>query len=197
MKSSLLQVCDGEILKTLRTFGKQQRLTRRNVKQILRAADQRGQTVHNALITEIGLGGIPGMLASIQRVMTFDSYRTMKSEAEEDIRVIEGTWNATYQAHWKGMTQGRDVLPEYVPDRVKVYVDSGYILRRIEYLKKTGADNKLETMFSMEFDKIKLNTVLDEKDFTFVSPPKVHPEDVTRVYIDQLIQQQRAPAQKQ
>ncbi|GAB4148422.1 MAG: hypothetical protein Tsb009_22190 [Planctomycetaceae bacterium] len=192
MNSSLLQVCDGEVLRTLRTFGKQQRLTRRNVKQILAAAATKGGSVYNAITVELGMGGIHALLASIQRCMVFDSHKTMKS-GEETIHVLEGTWNSQYQAHWKGATPNRDRLPEHVPDRVRLYIDSGYILRRIEYLKNQPDNKQPVALLSMQLKDIKLNLNFKNSDFVFKAPPKVFSEDVTEVYINQLNPPRRTP----
>lgn len=184
-KAKLLQVCDGNVLKTMRSIGERHRLTRRDVKQILNVAGTRGRGVEDALVTELGLGGIPAMLAALQRTMVFESDRT-ETSGKKNIRVIEGTWNQTFRNHLRGLSQGEPKIPEFVPDRVRVYVDSTRILRAIEYLKFDVATKTNKPMITLKFENIKLNPKTADEEFVFDPPSEIYEEDVTQVYLRQL-----------
>eukprot|EP00913_Durusdinium_trenchii_P023303 g21881.t1 len=178
-KGKLLQTCDGNVLKTLRTVGKNSRLTRRDIKQILGVAASRGQGVHGTLVTELGLGGIPAMLASLERSMIFESYQVEKSKGQK-IYKLEGTWNPAFRKHLVGLSADRQSIPEFVPDRVRVYLDAGYILRAIEYLKHDAEGKTHQPMITMKFENFKRTSNIPDKEFTFETPKEVYPEDVTK-----------------
>lgn len=192
LKAKLIQVCDGEILKTLRTVGTKHRLTRRNVKQILAAAGNKGGAYQGALRVELGLGGIPALLASMQRTMQFDDYQTKRS-GKQTVHVLEGTWNPTYHNHFRGLNQNnpnKKDFPDFVPDRIRVHIsvlDTLYILRGVEYLKRGPDGVKYVPLVTLTFEDIKLNPKIDEQAFVFKAPPNIFEEDVTRVYLDQLL----------
>lgn len=184
-KARLLQACDGSVLKTLRTIGKRHRLTRRDIKTILNAASSRGRDMHNALVTELGLGGISGILASLERTMVFESHRDDRS-GKQLIRILEGTWNPTFRNHLQGLAANQRGIPEFVPDRVRVYVDSRFILRAVEYLKLNADTGEHHPMITIKFENIKLNPKTSAKDFQFEAPKEVYEEEITEVYLQQL-----------
>ncbi|MCH8831095.1 MAG: hypothetical protein IID45_16105 [Planctomycetes bacterium] len=197
IKGSLLQVCDGEVLMTVKKIsGQKTRVTRRNVKEILAAMSgfaANNVNLRRSLICELGLGGVTGMLASLQKVMVFDSYDTKKIKNGK-VYVMEGTWSPTYQQHWKGTTNQAAALPDHVPDRVRIIIDSTSRLRRIVYLKRTGIGKKLEPMITINFEAIKLNKPLSDDLFQFEHPTGVHVERLTKVYTRQLTTPQKQPA---
>ena len=71
LEGSFSEVCDGTILWARHQIGSQVRVTRRDVRQILNASKSGGDA--NLLAVELGLGGLPALLASLERAMNFDS----------------------------------------------------------------------------------------------------------------------------
>ena len=65
-EASLLEVCDGYVLWSRHTIAGRPRITRRDVRQILNAATATPKSMEAMLIAELGLGGLPALMASIQ-----------------------------------------------------------------------------------------------------------------------------------
>jgi hypothetical protein len=184
-KARMLQVCDGEVLMTEQVMGTRKRYTRRNVKQILAAAAAAQQAPANTLLSEFGLGGMSGLVASLEQTMVFDTRTSIPTRGKQAIQ-IEGTWNQQYATHWANWSQQtrQQQLPAHVPERVRVLVDSDYYVRKIDYLRR-GADGKSFTpLLSLSFRNIELNPKLDEKKlFQYVPEPGVYVEDTTAQYL--------------
>jgi hypothetical protein len=195
MKAHLLQVCDGEVLMTEQVMGKKKLFTRRNVKQILAAAAGASPVPRNELVSEFGLGGMNGLIASLQRTMVFDSRTSIPTKGKLAVQ-IEGTWNNEYMTHWVNWSRqtGLKGFPAHVPERVRVLVDSDFYVRKIEYLHR-GADGKsFVPLVSLSFRNIQLNRKLDDqKLFQYVSEPGVYVDDTTARYIQMF---QPRPAEK-
>ncbi|MFQ5732456.1 MAG: hypothetical protein ACE5KM_10955 [Planctomycetaceae bacterium] len=180
-KAELLQVCDGQILMSLQTVNGKSRLTRRNVQQIQQAVANSTRVSPRRFQAALGLGGLPELLASLHRTMVFDNSQERTIDSER-VTVFEGTWNAEYRATF--LRQGGGTLPAHVPDRVRVFIDSRFLVRRIEYLKRSSGGS-LRPMLTLGFT-IRLNPRLDDK--FFLLPKRTeYPNDVTNQYL-QLIQ---------
>lgn len=185
VKARMLQVCDGEVLMTEQVMGKRKRYTRRNVKQILAAAAAAAQVPTNQLVSEFGLGGMSGIIASLQRTMAFDTSKSIATSGKQAIQ-IEGSWNSQYTTHWINWRRqtGLKVLPAHVPTRVRVLVDSDHYVRKIEYLRHSPDGKSFSPLLSLTFRNIELNPKLDEKKlFQYVAEPGVYVDDTTSQYI--------------
>jgi hypothetical protein len=185
VKARLLQVCDGEVLMTEQVMGKKKRYTRRNVKQILAAAAAAMQTPANNLLAEFGLGGMSGMVASLEQTMRFEERRNISSGGKQ-AEQLEGTWNNKYQGYWSNwMQQNRQrQLPAHVPVGVRVLLDSERYVHRIEYLRPAPDGKSLTPMLAISFRNIELNPKLDDKKlFQYVPEPGVYVDDTTAQYI--------------
>jgi hypothetical protein len=185
VKARLLQVCDGEVLMTEQVMGKKKRYTRRNVKQILAAAATAAQVPSNKLVSEFGLGGIGGLIASLQQSMVFDTSRSIPTKDKPAIQ-IEGGWNNNYATHWVNWARqtGLQRLPAHVPDRVRVLVDSDHNVRKIEYLRTAPDGKSFTPLLSLSLLHIELNPRLDDKKlFQHDFEPTAYPRDTTAQYI--------------
>ncbi len=211
---SLLEVCDGQVLWTRQSLSslsreaekaKQKksskkkttkkakktddvRITRRDVREILNAAASRGSVPKNMLVAELGLGGLPGLLASLERTMRFESL-SKETVDKQQFTVIEGTWNKTYSDRWRDATKKDDSnrLPEYIPDRVRIYFDDQFLFpRRILYLKQHVTRDYFRPMVTLDFTKVEFDVAVNDEDFLFVPPDGVFPVDVTKQYTRQL-----------
>lgn len=195
LKGRLLQVSKAGVMHTSRKIGDQQLLTRRDVDNILAAIEKYPSIDAELLRAELGLGGLPGLLASLERSFDFEEY---KLETIQDSRyvMIGGGWNEVYKS--RNRPKGTDpnaALPPYVPDYVRVYFDEQSLFpRRIFYFKKV--DNKLHPMLTLDFLNVQQNVPLDDSDFDYFPPPGVIPTDETQQKIDQIIQSFQAQQQR-
>jgi hypothetical protein len=182
IEGSFLEVCDGTILWTRHDVAGQTRVTRRNVRQILEASKNSSQP--NLLALELGLGGLPALLASLERSMKFDS----QTEAEvnhKKFTVITGVWNDAMRETFKSST-GK--LPtSHIPDSVRIYFEPVILFpRRIEFLKKQKKSEEPEVVVQLDFLDININRPVDDHQFEFVPPTGIRTIDVTSDYLKQL-----------
>lgn len=178
---SLLEVCDGERLWSVTDVPKLKRVTRRDVRQILAAAEQARSRPDRALAADLALGGLPALLASLQHSMDFDAMKEDTSQGRT-FTLIQGRW----KPEWRKKLGGEQ-LPPHVPDLVRVYFAAdNQFPERFLYLKKAEDKNYYRPLVDLQFRKVVLDAPLDEKLFEFTPPENVEPEDVTRQYLDQL-----------
>ena len=192
-EGSLLEVCDGGVLWTRHRSGETSSITRRDVRQILRAAN--GKIASNVLVAEMGLGGLPALLASLDDAMLFTGYR------EEDIdgrafTMIEGSWQPEFLEQLKsGNKENR--LPQHVPDVVRIWFDRETLFpRRIMYLRSPEGRHRSRPMITLDFLDVVLNAPVDDDEFYFVPPDGVVPRDVTNEYLQRLSQVKATPESK-
>ncbi len=179
---SFLEVCDGTILWTRHQIGKQTRVTRRDVRQILNASKAAGGA--NLLTVELGLGGLPALLASLERSMKFDSL-SQKEVNGKKFTVIAGAWNDAALQVIKASTGGRQT--SHIPDAVRIYFEPEILFpRRIDFLKKRGSPDQAEVVVELDFLDIVINAPLDDHQFEFEPPGGIRTVDVTNDYLRQL-----------
>ena len=183
---SLIEVCDGKVLWSLMTLGSTKRVTHRDVQQIKAAAASMKNVPDTVLTAELGLGGLTALFASLERTMTFDLMKPVEVEGRSRT-VVQGQWKSSVSSRWK--RKADDPLPVYIPDMVRIYVDSTTLFpERIVYLKKqTEKDKKSpRALVSFQFRNVELDTMIDDQEFTFVPPEDVVPEDITRQFLDRI-----------
>ncbi|MBM3968827.1 MAG: hypothetical protein FJ302_03045 [Planctomycetes bacterium] len=184
-EGSILEVCDGQVLWTRHKVGGDTRISRRDVRQILQAAADNGLS-DNLITVELGFGGLPGLLASIGKSIQFDQYKEDTADGRKLI-VIEGGWKLEMLKFWQG-DKFHEPLPDYVPARIRLYLDGESLFpRRILYLRR-NADNQLRPKVSLDFSEIETDTVIPPTKFKFVPPEGVFPEDLTPQFLDQIKQ---------
>ena len=184
---TLLEICDGQVLWTEHTIKGNARVTRRDVQAILRQAELNPKSAPNMLVAELGLGGLPGLLASIEKNMKFESVseRTVNGKT---LTVLNGAWKEVFLEQFKGGNpNGVAQLPPYVPDAVRIYLDPETLFpRRIVYLKKNK--DTMESLVTLNFTKVILNAPIDKAEFAYEPPDGVFPADITNQYLKQLTQ---------
>ena len=180
----LIEVCDGQLLWTHYNVGGQQRVTRRNVQQIISAASQAGFTAQNVLTAELGLGGLQGLMASLQKSVQFES-QWEQDASERTFVVIEGAWKRSFRERLLGPDAPADQpMPPTVPDQVRLYFEQDSLFpRRILYLKKE-ADGRRVPMVTIDFTEVTWPESIDESQFSFKPPATVAPEDITQSYVN-------------
>ncbi|HEV7999711.1 MAG TPA: hypothetical protein VGP63_07520 [Planctomycetaceae bacterium] len=178
---TLLEVCNGTILWANYQVGKQTRITRRDVSQILAASKTNGQI--NFSTVELGLGGLPALLASLDRWMKFDSVSQQEINGKK-FTVLAGAWKDSCRKDLLGK-MSKQHLPEHVPDAVRIYLEPELLFpRRIAFLKQR--DKQFESLVELDLLDIVINGPLDEHQFEYAPPDGARPVDVTTEYVQQL-----------
>jgi len=192
-KGTLVQVCNGKTLWTQNTIGATVQATRRDVPRIIKELKQLSQAGTKPrprqFETDLGLGGIEALLTSLERTMTFTLRRERQVQGRPFV-IIEGSWNATFL---ETLTDDRrpssGELPEYIPDRVRIYFDkTTQFPHRIVYMKKQPDREGLRPMVSLEFRKVEVNATIDDSVFVFKAGKGVQVQDVTNEFIKQVRQ---------
>jgi hypothetical protein len=200
---TLLEVCDGQVLWTRHKIGRKDRITRRDVNEIVKAlgrnrdqitsqdvnqilnvAQSRGYN-RNSLVGELGLGGLPALLASLEKSMRFNVVRKEQIQGKP-YTVIEGSWNAAMMRRFKANSKSKDRLPQHIPDSVRIYFDQYNLPRRILYLKRHPTKNYSRPMVTLDFDNIVLNAPVKDEEFYYVPPDGVPQKDITDAILKQL-----------
>ena len=102
-EGSILEVCDGQVLWSRNQIGNDVRISRRDVRQILQAAADNGLP-ENLVTVELGFGGLPGLLASIEQSMQFDHFKEDTADGRK-LFVIEGGWKPNMLKIWQGRSE--------------------------------------------------------------------------------------------
>ncbi len=187
-----LDVCDGQVLFTQVRIGDKVRVTRRDVKQILKTAVSKTQKPEHLLVAELGLGGLPALLAAIERYMELEPARTETVRGRTFV-VVRGKLKQQWRQWFSkkaGLKHGR--LPEQVPEAVCVYFDDAYFPRRVLYLKER--DGRLQPMAALDFNQVVLRTTVSEEMFRFIPPEGILPVDMTDQFLEQLTDEADAAA---
>jgi outer membrane lipoprotein-sorting protein len=184
---SLLEISDGETLWSVTELVGTKRVTRRDVRQIAAAAEafaQARQDSSAGWLPELGIGGLIGLIASMERTMTF-SMQPLVGEQAEQFAVVEGRWKPEFRRRF---TPGdNDPLPEQIPDSVRLFIDrQTYFPQRIAYLKVAAGKSPVRSILTLDFKNVVLDGPVDTTLFEFLPPEGVIPEDITRDYLNLL-----------
>ncbi|MCA9052296.1 MAG: hypothetical protein KDA75_00600 [Planctomycetaceae bacterium] len=196
---TLLEVCDGQILHTQRTLERLDRqpaaaadqsaadvtVTRRDIRKILEALSQHGATPETILQAELGIGGLPALLTSIERAMVFRSVRE-EPVAGRRCHLLEGTWKPEFveelRQHFEFL--GRSVQA-YLPELVRIHLDAETLFpMRISYWPSAGEDGASKLpLLALEFTDVRLNEPVSPLLFDFVASG-VDEADITEQFIE-------------
>ena len=195
-RGEMLEVCDGKELWTMLTLPDSKRVTHRDVLQIQKAAAAANSRnlSESALSLELGLGGLTALLASLERTMDFDAMKQEEIEGQSRT-IIQGRWKKEVIQRFP--KEKEDLLPAFVPDLVRVYVNAENLFpTRILYLKRQPEKKTLKPLLSLEFQNVELNEPVSDDLFVFEIPKDVIPEDITKIYLDRLTPPAAPPAAK-
>ncbi|HEY3965463.1 MAG TPA: hypothetical protein VGM05_12985 [Planctomycetaceae bacterium] len=216
---SLLEICDGELLwmrsdidtgrrKDRREGAKKDPrdtwITRRNVTKILNAAKKLpDKSYETGLITSLGLGGLPALIASLEQNMKFNSVKDVTLH-DKPMIVVEGAWIESIAQKLRGSAApgqpAPTLLPPSAPDSVRIYIDhaTGFP-HRIMYLKKIAGRDVQKPMLVLDFLDVEINPPISDSEFDYVPPKDITPTELTQGFLDQLTPQgnQAPPAAPQ
>ena len=213
MQGTLLEVCDGQILHTAKTMGKvgakdpTQEFSRRDVQRILAARDNSLNLSVAGQGAEMGVGGLPAMLASIDRCMV--GQRITEEEFDGQVcRVFHGVWDKEILKRYDdGLKENKARLVPFFPDGVQVFLTADTLVPvKFVYLKndldESGKIVGAHTLMSLELRNLKLDQPLPANTFEYVLPAKREEIDVTNEFLnliknaDKAFHSQPAPAAK-
>jgi hypothetical protein len=207
LEGKFLEVSDGQVLHIRRQIGEikpsptspavpEVDLSRRDLQKIVREATPTLGQPEVELAAELGIGGLPAVLASLERSLAFDAVRN---------DVIEGKEYVVVQGHWK--TQRRDQLlmglgpaagqiAGFLPDLVRVYFARETLFpEKFVYLKATSPEGKaFRPYVTVEFKNVVLDQPIPDQQFVYVAPPGVEEKDETAMFLDGIRQASQPPA---
>lgn len=195
MQGSLLEVCDGQILHTEKSIGRagdkapERQFSRRDVQRILSARDNSMNLPVASQGAELGIGGLPAMLASIDRCMV--GKRATEEEFEGQMcRVFHGDWDQeVLKKYDAALGKNKATVVPFFPDRVRIYfaVDS-LIPVKIVYLKnqldESGKVAGQQALMTLEFRNIQVDQPISPDLFKYVLPDKAEEVDRTNEFVE-------------
>lgn len=178
---SLTQVSDGSVLSTYWVNADQKQLTRRNIREIVEAADAEPNYSSASSLADLGVGGMQTLMAQLQSGMEFGGVLEQETKAGKKL-VLTGKWSAkTRKDVFQLPDDPNAPLPAYVPDYVRVYISADTMLpARIQYLKKfpNPEVKKVQPLATLDFRSFVTNPTLPEDTFVFTRPEG---EDITEI----------------
>ena len=198
MQGSLTEICDGTILHTQKAIGlvgakdPEWMMTRRDVQKILAATENSKNLAVASLGAEIGIGGLPAILASIDRCMV--GKRVTAEEFEgQTCRVYHGAWDPVLLQNYYARLEAdskevRASLMPFFPDTVQVFFTSDTLLPvKIVYFKneqdQAGKISGVRALMVLEFRNLKLDQPVPPTAFQFVLPSGREEMDTTNDFL--------------
>jgi len=195
-RGEMIQVSDGTVLFTHMKNGANERLTRRNLRDVMDAATKVAGYNADHVAMDLGVGGLRGLISRIESLMEFAPVQT-KKVGETDFYVVRGRWNEKTRREVFHLRDDIIVDPRpHVPEYVVFYIDVKTSLpRRIEYRKRAPdpAQKFDRPMVVLDLRNIVLNETLPENLFAFSAPEGVKEEDVTEQTIQAIQQAGESP----
>jgi hypothetical protein len=202
-QGELLEVCDGTILWTVqqiagpKSIAPEVQVARTVISDVTEALESTMDVPETFLIAGLGVGGLPALLASLERSMTFEAIRELEEDGVK-FTVIQGRWSDEYLDRLTGGQE--DVqLPAYMPDHVRIYFDNQtQFPTRILYLRRSEPGAKtFVPLLSLEFSEVVLDAPVNDELFQYTPGADVKVRDRTGEYlklIEQAAEQGRKPA---
>lgn len=180
----LVEVCDGERLWSWLRLPGAERVTRRDIRQILAAAERATEVPTRSATVDLALGGLPALVTSLDRAMNFDH---VKQEVYEDqaVWVLMGRWTPELALQLGGNANAPK-FPAHIPEAARLTLTADSLMPvRLQYLKRQPRGAKL--LLDLKFHNIRLDEPVSDHEFSFSPPDGVEPEDITRQYLSELL----------
>jgi hypothetical protein len=198
-EGSIVEVCDGQILRTMRTIrrldlpadaSEEQKtpeivITRRDLQEILEAVQEHGTTPEAILQAELGIGGLPALLTALENTMRFESVMP-ETLGDRPCRVVRARWKPEFLVELETQFRyfGRDLKP-YLPDHARIHFDEETLFPvRITYWPTPGPSGSSGTpLLTLEFTDIRLNEPISQTAFVLETPAGLDERDVTEDFV--------------
>jgi len=210
-----LEVCDGQVLHTRRQIlpandskadgiTPEVEMTRRDIQRIRREAlgikDGNPTTdLADALrAAEVGLGGLPAILAMLERTLTLDPVRTQTVD-QRDFLVLQGQLRADRkQELLTGLGSAGSQVGGFLPDVVRVYLQRDTLFpEKFLYLKRSNDKNEVVPLIIVEFKNVVLDQPVQDGQFVYMAPPGLEEKDETTLYLEMMRQAAAAALKKE
>ena len=207
MEGHFIEVSDGQILHTRREVGPREiagksagamqvELARRDIQKILQetqkqlelAEPQASQAMQAA---EIGIGGLPAILASLERMFFFESVKD-DTIGGQQVRIVQGRQNSARvgelgEEYGAIAAQVAQLMPDLV--RITLLADSLFPMR-IQYLKQVDAEKNIyQPLLTLEFSEIRINQPLPAREFSYTAQPGIEEKDETPMFLETILGQ--------
>ncbi|MCA9089822.1 MAG: hypothetical protein KDA90_14455 [Planctomycetaceae bacterium] len=201
LRGTFLEVCDGQMLHTQRTIQEvptdpsskppapETEVSRRDIQRILKETRRHLDQPEALQAAELGIGGLPAILASLERTMVFDRVEE-EMVSGQAVQTIQGKWNPTRrQELLGGLGNMANNMAAFMPDLVRVAFDAKtHFPLRIQYLKLTDeAQQTYQPIMTLAFSDIHFNVPVSFNTFTYLPPQGLEEHDETTHFI-QMIQ---------
>lgn len=207
LQGEFLEVCDGQLLHTRRQIAPANEkvagvaqpeieLTRRDIQRIRREAlgikdaNPMADLSDALLEAEVGIGGIPAILAMLERTLILSPIRTQTVDGR-DYLVIQGRLRPDRKEQLvMGLGSAAGQVENFLPDLVRIYLEKDTLFpEKFLYLKRTGNDpNSLRPLITVEFSNVMLDQPVPDGQFIYMAPPGVEEKDETTQYLEAMRQ---------
>ncbi len=206
MEGDFLEVCDGQILHTRRQIRTkpsasktaappQIELTRRDIRKIIQAVELDLDKPEVFRAAEIGIGGLPAILASLERTMIFDGIREGVVDGEPVV-IVQCVWNPGEQDRiLVGLGGLSGQIQEFLPDRVRITFSKATLFpKKFQYLKKiTEEESSYRPILTVSLANVILNEPVPAQRFSYTPPPGMEERDETAMFIEAIQKSAKVP----
>lgn len=207
MQGILEEVCDGQILHSRKRIAKvgaeknskevEQEFTRRDVQRILAATENATNLPLAVQVAELGIGGLPAILASIDRSMI--GRKVTQEEFDGQMcQVFHGGWDpAVLEKYKKADKQFGTQMEMVLPDQVRVYFASEALVPvKFVYIApqrdEKGTVVGERTVMTFELKNVVLDKELPGDLFEYVLPNGAEEKDLTQDFIKMMKESSQA-----
>lgn len=197
LEATFLEVSDGQILHTRRQItdaavdSKKStpptiELSRRDLNKILRETQLHLDQPDAVRAAEIGIGGLPAILASLERTMIFEAVRDEVQDGQP-VWVVQGSWNPEEENRLVGGLGGLATqIQQFLPDRVHVVFNKEtYFPQKFQYLKRISEErNTFRPLLTVSFSNAVFDESIPAQRFSYIPPPGMEERDETAMFID-------------
>lgn len=198
LAGEFLEVCDGQILHTRRQISNLQpnvdanqaptvELARRDINKILQETQLFLDQPEAVRAAEIGIGGLPAILASLERMMIFDALEAKTTEEGRAVQVVSGKWNSDQQSKLAGGLEGLSAqIKQFLPDRVQITFAADTLFpEKFQYLKELpNRQGVYESLLTVAFNNAVINEPIPPHQFNYIPPPGMEERDETAMFIE-------------
>lgn len=206
MEGDFLEVCDGQILHTRRQIRTkasaaktsappQIELTRRDIRKIIQEVQLDLDKPEIVRAAEIGIGGLPAILASLERTMIFDGIRE-DIEDGEPVVIVQAVWNpAEHNRIMVGLGGLSAQIQQFLPDRVRITFSKATLFpKKFQYLTKlTQEESSYRPILTVAFTNVILNEPIPVRQFNYTPPSGMEERDETAMFIEAIQKSAKVP----
>ncbi|MBT5020241.1 MAG: hypothetical protein HON04_16030, partial [Planctomicrobium sp.] len=197
LEGTFLEVCDGQILHTRRQITEVQKngaapkppqieLARRDINKILRETQLYLDQPAAVRAAEIGIGGLPAILASLERTMIFESVKE-ETAGEIPVLIVQGSFNKdVFEKLNAGMQGLSSQILQFMPDKVRITFNKETLFpQKFQYLKELlQSPGVYEPLLTVSFDNAAINQPIPANRFSYIPPPGTEERDETAMFIE-------------